>query len=128
MSGSVLLDTNIVIPLLNGEPAVASRLASVNAFVPLPVVGELEYGARNSVKAAENLAKIQQFVAGSSILLPDVGTAGWYGRLRHGLRLKGRPLPENDVWIAAIAMQYGLTLISRDAHFEEVDALSLERW
>lgn len=44
------------------------------------------------------------------------------------LRLKGRPLPENDVWIAALAMQYALTLVTRDAHFQEVENLQTVAW
>src|SRR5688572_4160548 len=94
----------------------------------LPVVGELDYGARNSSRAVENLDRVERFVTATSILLPDLDTARWYGRLRHALKVKRRPLPENDVWIAALARQHDLTLVSRDAHFREVDALKLEAW
>jgi tRNA(fMet)-specific endonuclease VapC len=51
-----------------------------------------------------------------------------YGDVKNRLRLKGRPLPENDVWIAALALQYGLTLVTRDAHFQEVENLQTVAW
>jgi tRNA(fMet)-specific endonuclease VapC len=47
-------------------------------------------------------------------------TAQYYGKIKDGLRLKGRPIPENDIWVAAAAMQYGLPVATRDAHFDEV--------
>lgn len=128
MSGDYLLDTNVVIALINGEPAVSSRLSGSLVSVPLIAVGELEYGARNSGRPQENLQRLAQFVSGVSVLLPDRDTASWYGQVRHGLKVKGRPIPENDVWIAALARQHDLTLVSRDAHFNDVDALRLEVW
>lgn len=128
MSGRFLLDTNIVIALFDDEPSVAARFAGVAAVVPVPVIGELDYGARSSTRAAENLGRLERFMAGVSIVAPDLDTARWYGRVRHGLRAKGRPLPENDVWIAALARQHDFTLVSRDGHFCEVNNLKLESW
>ncbi|GAA6622656.1 PIN domain-containing protein [Scytonema sp. NUACC26] len=58
----------------------------------------------------------------------DLVTATQYGQIRNLLRQKGRPIPDNDIWIAAVAIQYQLTLISRDAHFQEVEGLWVERW
>jgi tRNA(fMet)-specific endonuclease VapC len=51
-----------------------------------------------------------------------------YGVIKNALRAKGRPIPENDIWIAAIAMQYHLTLVARDGHFQEVDGLVVGQW
>jgi len=48
--------------------------------------------------------------------------------VRDRLRLKGRPIPENDIWIAAVALQHGLPLATRDDHFNEVDGLRVENW
>lgn len=128
MNGRFLLDTNIIIALFDDEPSVAARFAGVVALVPIPVIGELDYGARNSVRAAENLGRLERFTAGVTIAAPDLDTARWYGRVRFELRAKGRPIPENDVWIAALARQHDLTLVSRDAHFREIDDLKLESW
>ena len=128
-TGRFLLDTNIVIALFAEEAAVQQRLAEANeVFVPSIVLGELYYGARKSARVAENLARLDEFVASSTVLVCDVATARQYGDIKNTLRAKGRPIPENDIWIAAIAMQYQLTLVARDGHFHEVDGLRVEEW
>ncbi len=58
----------------------------------------------------------------------DAQTARRYGQVKDSLRQKGRPLPENDLWIAALAEQHSLVLVSRDAHFAEVEGLECESW
>ena len=68
-----------------------------------------ERGARKSARAAENLARPDKFVASSTILACETATAQQYGDIKNTLRAKGRPIPENDIWIAAIAMQHQLT-------------------
>lgn len=129
MSGRVLLDTNVVIALFANEAAIQQNLAvAVEVFVPAVVLGELHYGARKSAKAAENEARIAAFAAKSSVLPCDVVTARHYGEVKNGLRVKGQPIPENDVWVAATAIQHGLTLITRDSHFDAVEGLRFERW
>jgi len=58
----------------------------------------------------------------------DVETTRNYGRIKAQLRKKGKPIPNNDVWIAAIALQYDLTVVTRDKHFDQVDGLKIEKW
>ncbi len=62
------------------------------------------------------------------MLVPGVDTALNYGQIKNELRSKGKPIPENDVWIAALAIQHGLTLLSRDPHFQNVSNLVVEAW
>ncbi|MGH9532679.1 MAG: type II toxin-antitoxin system VapC family toxin [Terriglobales bacterium] len=129
MSGSVLLDTNIVIAAFRQERRLTRRLAECpRLFLPSIVLGELYYGAFNSARLQENLARIENLAPESTVLVCDKQTAEHYGRIRKSLRHKGTPLPDNDVWIAATAQQHGLTLISRDQHFREIEGLSLEAW
>lgn len=129
MSGRYLLDTNIIIALFADDAIVKSNLAQAQeASIPSIVIGELCYGARKSKRVVENLARIDALVAGSTILGCDVGTSRQYGEAKNRLRLKGRPLPENDVWIAALALQHHLTLVTRDAHFQEVENLQTIVW
>ena len=129
MSGRVLLDTNIIIALFSGDKGVIERLPSASAvFVPSIVLGELYYGARKSANFKSNSAKIDEFRTNSVILPADEETARHYGRLKDFLRSKGRPVPENDIWIASLAEQYRLMLISRDRHFHEISGLKLEAW
>jgi tRNA(fMet)-specific endonuclease VapC len=128
-TGRYLLDTNIVIALFANEIGVQQRLAEADeVFIPSIVVGELYYGAYKSARVEENLARLDTFVASNTILPCDTAMARQYGVIKNALRAKGRPIPENDIWIAAIAMQYHLTLVARDGHFQEVDGLVVEQW
>jgi tRNA(fMet)-specific endonuclease VapC len=129
VSGKFLLDTNIVIAVFAQDASVLQKLGQAGeVFVPSIVLGELNYGARKSARADENIARIDEFAANSAVLVCDTETAQHYGQIKNALRAKGRPVPENDIWIAAIAVQHGLTLVSRDAHFQEIDSLFTEAW
>jgi tRNA(fMet)-specific endonuclease VapC len=128
MAGDVLLDTNIVIAFFAGDSTVLAQLQRSTFFVPSIVLGELYAGARKSSRAAENLARIDAMIPSDIVLSCDAVTAHFYGIVKHALLMKGRPIPENDIWIAAIAGQYGLRLISRDTHFNEVEDLVVEAW
>lgn len=129
LTGKILLDTNIVIALFAGENIVQQRLAEGRAvFIPTTVLGELYYGAYKSTNAAKNLSTIEELIANSAILSCDTITALRYGEIKNQLRTKGSPIPENDIWIAAIALQHQLTLITRDAHFKEINDLVIETW
>lgn len=129
MSGKFLLDTNIVIALFANEATIKDNLGDAEeVFVPSIVIGELFYGARKSTRSKENLARIDELALASVVLGCDVETARKYGEIKNGLRSKGHPIPENDIWIAAIVAQHNLTLVSRDAHFDEIIDLNRVTW
>jgi tRNA(fMet)-specific endonuclease VapC len=129
MNGRYLLDTNIVIAIFANDPGVQTGLANASeVFISSVVLGELYYGAYKSTRVADNIAKVSEFAASNTVLGCDGVTAQEYGRIKNGLRAKGRPIPENDIWIAATAMQHNLMLITRDGHFGEVDGLGIEAW
>lgn len=129
MSGKHLLDTNIVIALFKNEVQVRDQFANAaEVFVSSVVIGELFYGALHSGRVQQHLSQVREFAARVPVLPCDATTAEHYGEIKNVLRAKGRPLPENDVWIAAIAKQHGLTVVTRDQHFNEIDSLVLEAW
>lgn len=129
MNGSFLLDTNIVIALFAGEAAILQTLQQAReVFIPSITLGELYYGAMKSGRAEANTLRISEFARSNTILTCDSSTALHYGNIKADLKAKGRPIPENDIWIAAIALQNNLTLVTRDAHLKEIEGLSLERW
>jgi len=124
-----LLDTNIVIALFAQEASVLQQLQqAVGIFLPCIVLGELYYGARKSGRAAANVQRVDEFASQNVVLLCDMETAQQYGIIKEALRAKGRPLPENDIWIAALALQHGLVLVSRDAHFNGITGLPVAVW
>ena len=129
MTGSPLLDTNIVIAVFDQEPRVVEALNQADdLLIPCIAVGELYWGAYKSTRTEENVARIENFIEGVAILPCDAETGRLYGLIKNQLRIKGRLIPENDIWIAALARQHGMTLITRDIHFQEVDNLSIEVW
>lgn len=128
-NGNFLLDTNIVIEMFSGNRAIQEKMQnSYNVFLASPVIGELYYGARKSDRILENLRRINSFVDEHIFLACDLETADWYGIIKARLQQKGRLIPDNDIWIAAIAMQHGLILVTRDSHFDEIESLQVESW
>ncbi len=128
MAGKVLLDTNIVIALFSGDKAASHQISSSEVLLPSIVLGELYFGARKSGQMAPNLDRIDQLAGSVVVLNCDAVTAQHFGQIKERLRSKGNPIPDNDVWIDAVAQQYGLRLATRDRHFNEVDGLVLEVW
>ena len=128
MTGEFLLDTNTAIHLLSHDQAVEDQFrAKPEVLLPVFALGELYYGAQKSHKAQENCRKIELFAARSRRSTPILGRH----RIRkdqNELRLKGRMIPVNDLWIASLARQHDLTVVSRDRHFAEVDNLRWEQW
>ena len=127
--GACLLDTSMAIDLLHDEPSARRRVAEAEAvFLSPVVVGELFFGAEGAPAPDAERAAVRRFIEDFSLLPDDVQTAETYARLKCDLRRRGRPIPDNDLWIAASAVRHGLTLASRDRHFEAVAGLSLDRW
>ncbi|MBI1822325.1 MAG: type II toxin-antitoxin system VapC family toxin [Nitrospirae bacterium] len=129
MSGRYLLDTNIIIALFSEDPKIHKHITNpLEIFIPAIAIGELYFGAYKSGRMKENHARIDEFARSSTVLSCDTETAKRYGDIKNRLKEKGRPIPENDLWIAAIAQQYDLTLVSRDTHFDNVEELQVEVW
>jgi len=124
-----LLDTNIIIAWLQGEAAIANKIEKAEeVHIPIIVVGELYYGATFSNHLQKNIKEIKKVTSNYNVLLIDEGTAINYGNIKTELRKIGKPIPENDIWIAAIARQYELTVVTRDNHFKTIDSISLQNW
>jgi tRNA(fMet)-specific endonuclease VapC len=129
MNGEYLLDSNIIVALLEDDPEVIRRLrARPSLYMPVTALGELYFGAFKSTSFQANLQRINDLLLEVVLLDSDAGTAYEYGSIKDSLRRKGRPIPGNDIWIAATARQHSLTVATRDAHFSFIDGLKTERW
>jgi tRNA(fMet)-specific endonuclease VapC len=129
MNGKYLLDTNIVVALFKEDQAVRERLSQrPMVLVSAVVLGELYYGAQKSTRLDKHLRQINRFLTTVVVLETNAATAYEYGMIRNELRIKGHPIPENDIWVAAAARQHNLTLVSRDSHFAEMENLLWEQW
>jgi len=129
MNGNVLLDTTVVVAHLRGDAALTARLQQADAlYLPLTALGELCYGAYRSRNATKHLAQIREFLKGVVVLHPADGTADSYGQIKAALAQAGTPVPQNDIWIAALAKEYQLPLAARDEHFRLIQGLNLLAW
>ena len=129
MAGRLLLDTSHIIDALHGNIAALLMIKHADeVMVPVIAVGELLEGAERSDRRDAELARVEEFIAQHTVLPCKAETARRYGQIRHHLRLKGRPIPTNDIWIAALAQQHELIVVTRDAHFGEVEALPVLAW
>lgn len=118
------LDTNVAIGLLNaaGETGVPTE-RHADWVLPVQVVGELRFGALKSNRTKENLARVNALVESCAVLDTTSTTAMAYAEVRRQLQRIGRPIPENDLWIAASCLEHGLPLATGDGHFDEVEGL-----
>lgn len=118
-----LIDTSAYSAFLRGHRDVQRALQRVDRIVLTPVVlGELRAGFVRGARRAKNEAELARFRESPRVDVVglDEGTADRYAAIVQGLRAAGTPIPTNDVWIAASAMQHGLRLITTDAHFRHV--------
>ncbi|WP_207641568.1 type II toxin-antitoxin system VapC family toxin [Syntrophomonas palmitatica] len=123
------MDTNIIIHLLNGEQQIIEKISSASeVFISSIVVGELYYGAYKSRKQKQNIERLNELVKALPVLPCDTDVALEYGVIKAQLLGKGKPIPENDIWIAAIAKKHNLILVSRDEHMGYLDEIITERW
>jgi tRNA(fMet)-specific endonuclease VapC len=129
MNGRYLLDSNIIIALFAKDPQIRAHLSEAQEiFIPCIAIGELYFGAYRSRNTKQNLDRVDEFALHTTVLPCDTTTAKIYGNIKQSLKEKGQPIPENDIWIAAIAQQYQLTLITKDSHFNTIERLTIEPW
>ena len=120
---NLAIDTNRYTDFCRGDPDVVKILESASSVsVPLIVLAELRAGFNASARPKENEAILQRFLRkpGVRILSPDDDTTRVYADLYLYLRQRATPIPTNDLWIASLVLQHGLTLYSRDAHFDRL--------
>jgi tRNA(fMet)-specific endonuclease VapC len=121
-----LLDTNAYVELLKGNAAVADLVRNTERLAfSMVVVGELLFGFRNGNRYERNVAALDDFLSQPWIELTQVTrtTADRFGRIAAALRKAGTPIPTNDIWIAAHALETGAELITFDRHFEAIRGL-----
>jgi predicted nucleic acid-binding protein len=125
----LILDTNAVSSLLTGDERLGRILPGVEGHqLPLVVVAEYQFGLLGLDQRSRLPSLFRRLEASSIVLCPDRQTADSYASIRFELKRKGRPIPENDMWIAALARQHSLEIVSRDPHFDAVDGVQRIGW
>ncbi len=119
----VALDTNRITDLFRGDLELAEQLGTAEeVWVPLFALGEIKAGFQGGTQQRRNESLLNRLLAKPTVgvLLPSRVTAEHYARIFVQLRRAGTPVPDNDLWIAALVLEHDLVLISRDRHFERI--------
>lgn len=122
----VALDTNRLTDLFRGDQKLAELLEGCDeVWIPLIVLAEIKAGFYGGTHERRNEALLRRLLSRETVgvLLPGRETAEQYARLFVQLKRAGRPIPENDLWIAALVLENDLTLITRDEHFDKLPQL-----
>jgi predicted nucleic acid-binding protein len=125
----VILDTNALSAFVDGDAGVGHILrGQARAAIPVIVLGEFLYGIAESKQRSAYEAWLEAHLPHFEILAVTDETAQVYAELRVALKRSGRPIPANDAWIAALALQHGLSVLSRDRHFDAVPDVQRKTW
>jgi tRNA(fMet)-specific endonuclease VapC len=123
----LLPDTSAYSGFRRGVPSVVEMISRSDSVLISPVMmGELLYGFRKGSKFEQNMKSLRRFLAHEAVEIAPLGevTADRYSRIVMQLKRDGTPIPINDVWIAAQAMEHGAELLTSDRHFERVAGLA----
>ncbi len=126
----IIIDTNFYVAFKRGDEAAIQALKKAEYIaVNTVILGELLAGFRGGSKEKQNRKELDAFFDSPRVdLLPiDDGTAEFYAQIFSELKEKGRPIPTNDLWLAASALQHGLALATYDSHFSNIIGLLLAR-
>lgn len=112
-----LLDTNVIIRYIKDEGNLDDIFEEEKLFFSSVTRGELLFGAECSKRKEENAIVYFNFCSELDEIKPDSMVAPFYAKIKAQLKADGHPIPENDIWIAACAMAYNLTVVTADKHF-----------
>ena len=125
----MILDTNALSAFVDGDAGVGDVLRTqVRAAIPVIVLGEFRYGIAQSKQRASYEAWLDSNLLHFEAPSVTDETAIAYAALRVALKRSGRPIPANDAWIASLALQHRLPVLSRDEHFDVVPGLNRTSW
>jgi tRNA(fMet)-specific endonuclease VapC len=125
----MILDTDAVSALFEGDPVLEALLArQARHELPVIVIGEYRYGLARSRHRRHLLPLFEELIRESIVLSAGLETAAAYAVVREALRAQGTPIPENDVWISALAIEHGVDVVSRDTDFDRVAGLRRRSW
>ncbi len=125
----ILIDTNIYSAFKRDNKEVIKMLKKAEMIAISPtILGEIYAGFKLGNREKQNLVELEKFLDSPRVafLLIDEVTSDYYASIFKQLKMSGTPIPANDIWIAAIAMQYGLAIFTLDKHFDNIDGLLLK--
>jgi tRNA(fMet)-specific endonuclease VapC len=126
---ALILDTNALSAVADGDASAMELVARTERLaVPVIVLGEYRLGIAESRHKASYESWLREWIAAVTLLEIDEETTHSYAEIGLELKKKGKPIPANDLWIAALCRQHALPLLSRDRHFDLVSGLRRLDW
>jgi predicted nucleic acid-binding protein len=124
----VILDTNALSAIVDGDRKIAEILPSGRLSIPVIVLGEFRFGVQQSRRREGYMDWLAENLSDYEILDVTGLTTAHYAEIRIESKQGGSPIPSNDVWIAALCRQHSLPILSRDRHFDVVKGLRRVSW
>ncbi|MGA0369812.1 MAG: type II toxin-antitoxin system VapC family toxin [Kiritimatiellia bacterium] len=125
----MILDTNALSAFFDGDQDIVHVCwKAFGLYVPVMVLGEYRFGLLGSRQGKERGQVLNAFIETCTVLPVVESTCTCYASIRHELKRAGTPIPENDVWISALAVEHSLPVLSRDAHFDKVSRVERLKW
>ena len=125
----MILDTNALSAIADAQPGPSSQFTKARRVaIPVIVLGEYRFGIAHSRDKQRFERWLEQLVSVCEVLVVDQETATRYAELRGELKRSGTPIPTNDLWIAALARQHALPILTRDRHFDLIGNLRRIGW
>jgi len=124
----VILDTNALSAIMDGDPKVAEALPPGRLAIPVIVLGEFRFGVQQSRRREGYMDWLAENLSDYDVLDVTERTTIHYAEIRIESRQAGSPIPSNDAWIAALCRQHSLPILSRDRHFDVVKGLHRVGW
>ena len=124
----ILIDTNIYTEILNNNKTIIHHLQTADEIgLSVISIGELMFGFRNGKKFLENKSIFDRYCSKPRVYVHDIDheTIDYYSEIKYQLKIDGKPIPSNNIWIAATAMQHGLRVLSFDKHFQYIKGVLL---
>jgi tRNA(fMet)-specific endonuclease VapC len=124
-----MVDTNAVSAFAEGNPSVREKIAAGSGpYLPVIVMGEYRFGLLGARDRERRVAWLEELAGYWTVLEVSADTAAVYAEIRQTLKARATPIPSNDVWIAALALQHNLSILSDDAHFDKVPGIRRVSW
>lgn len=125
----MILDTNAVSAIADDDPGIITVLASAEQVsIPVIVLGEYRHGISQSRHKASYESWLAALLQDCIVLDIQEPTTHYYAEITLELKRRGKPIPTNDIWIAALCRQHRLPLLSRDRHFDWVAGIKRTLW
>jgi tRNA(fMet)-specific endonuclease VapC len=125
----MILDTNAISAIADQDQAILNVISNVDELtLPYISIAEFQYGLLGSKRSEVGTMLLQRLSATIPIIFPNHATINHYASIANQLKRKGRAIPHNDIWIAALARQHSFPILSKDQHFDFVDGINRLEW